>query len=152
MQLGFILLFIIKLSLKNFFSGFLSLLNAHIYLGKDPARLSRGSIVFFPYRANTLNCGLTGIVALKLKDTSQEPIHINMLDQMVEKTSSGLFDLCRQNSLPLPEYYFGGEDHMAKFLALVRSWKIFSAFYQIYNSAQIQKKYRFCCFTFIRND
>jgi hypothetical protein len=56
------------------------------------------------------------------------------------KQHQGLFDLCRQNSLSLPEHYFGGEDHMDQLLALVRSWKISSAFYQIYNSDQIQKK------------
>jgi hypothetical protein len=87
-RLVFNLLFIILCFLKNFFRGFLYLLKADIYLGKDPKSLPQGSIVVFPYRANTLNCGLAGIVALKLKETSHNPIHVNMLDQMVDKTTS----------------------------------------------------------------
>jgi len=140
MQVGFKFLLMMSRLLKKSFYGLISLLRDHIYLGKDPKSIPEGSIVFFPYRANTLNCGLAGIVALKLKETSQDTIHIGMLDEMIGKTTSRRFDLCRQNSLSLPEHYFGGEDHMAKLLAQCRSWKISSAFYQIYDNAQIQKK------------
>jgi glutamine---fructose-6-phosphate transaminase (isomerizing) len=140
MQLVFKLLFLMICLVKKLFCVSFRLLKADIYLGKDPKSLPDESIVIFPYRANTLNCGLAGIVALKLKETSQDPINVSMLDQMVDKTTSGLFELCRQNSLSLPEHYFGGKDHMDQLLAIVRSLKISSAFYQIYNSDQIQKK------------
>ena len=140
MQMAFNFRFMILSFLKNFFRGFLNLLRADIYLGKDPKSIPQGSIVVFPYLANTLNCGLAGIVALKLKETLHNPIHVNMLDQMVDKTTSRLFDLCRQDSLSLSEHYLGGEDHMGQILALVRGWKVSNAFYQIYNSDEIQNR------------
>jgi glutamine---fructose-6-phosphate transaminase (isomerizing) len=101
---------------------------------------SGGSIVFFPCQTNTLNCGLAGIVALKLKETSQIPIDIDKLDQMVDQTTSTSFDLCRQNSLSLAEHYLGGKNQLDQLLAMGRTWKVSNGFYQIYNSDEIQNK------------
>ncbi len=140
MQLIFTFILMMIHLLKKSFYGFLSLLRADIYFGKDPKSIPEGSVVFFPSRANTLNCGLAGIVALKLKEPSQNSIHVDVLDQMVDKTTSRQFDLCRQNFFSLSEHYLGGENHMDQLLAMVRNWKVFSAFYQIYKSAEIQNK------------
>ena len=133
------LLMMIQLLKENFYAVS-NFLRADIYFGKDLQSVPKGSIVFFPYRPNTLNCGLAGIIALNMKNTSQGAVHVNMLDQLIEKTTSNLFNLCRQNNLSLPEHYFGGENHMAKLLALVRSWKVSGAFYQIYKRPEIQNQ------------
>jgi glutamine---fructose-6-phosphate transaminase (isomerizing) len=130
--------------LKNFSYDFLklllSLLRTNIYFGKNPKCIPVGSIVFFPCQTSTLNCGLAGIVALKLKETSHIPIDIDKLDQMVDQTTSTSFDLCRQNSLSLAEYYLGGKNQLDQLLAMGRTWKVSNGFYQIYNSNEIQNK------------
>jgi glutamine---fructose-6-phosphate transaminase (isomerizing) len=126
--------------LNKFFNYSVSFLRNNIYFGKNPNHIPDGSIVFFPYGMNTLSCGLVGIVALKSKEQSQNPIHVTILDQMVEKIISGSFELCRQNSLSLSKHYLGGEDHMDQLLATVRAWKVSNSFYQIYINTDIQNK------------
>jgi glutamine---fructose-6-phosphate transaminase (isomerizing) len=137
------LLTMINLLIKSFYNFLSFLLNlsvTNIYVGKNPEYIPDGSIVFFPFQANTLNCGLAGIVALKLKETSQISIDANKFDQMVDKIISTPFDLCQQNSLSLSEYYLGGKNHMDQLLAMGRTWKVSNGFYQIYKSHDIQKK------------
>ena len=134
-------LFLMMLNLiKKSFYGFSGLLRADIYLGKDLQGIPEGSIVLFPYQPNMLNCGLAGIVALKKTNKSEVTIHVDLLDQMVEKTASNLFRPCRENSLPLKKHYLGGEDHINKILTIARSWKISDVFHQIYNSPETQDK------------
>jgi glutamine---fructose-6-phosphate transaminase (isomerizing) len=65
---------------------------------------------------------------------------MSMLDQMVDKTTSTLFDLCQQNSLSLLEHYLGGKNHMDQLLGVGRTWKVSNGFYQIYKSDEIQNK------------
>ncbi len=129
--------------LKKCFHAFCNLLNSDVFIGKSPENLPEGSIVFFPYSANSLNCGLVGIVALNLKETSQNHIHVDTLDQMVDRITSRRFDTCLKNSLSLTEHYLGGDDHMGELLALVRDWKGSDIFYQIYNNNEIQNKISF---------
>ena len=48
-----------------------AILAVKVYFGRDLAGLPGGSIVFFPYRENTLCCGIAAMVSYKQKKPSR---------------------------------------------------------------------------------
>lgn len=140
MKTVFTLTLLCKAIIQKIAREFISLKKIGIYMGKDPKHLPSWSIVFFPHSENVFNCGLAGILALKFKDTQNSPIAVELLQPMLDKMQSTLFESCHQHSLSLSGHYLGGETLTDQFLALVRSWKNSESFYEVYKSPILRMK------------
>lgn len=126
--------------LHKWLTGSLQPRKSPIYFGKDVRNVPVGSIVFFPYRENVLNCGIASIVALKSKKLPQAPLCLEPLEPLIEKMRSTLFVTCQEKSLPLFEHYLGGQTLMDQLLTQVRAWKISQSFYQIFINPDLKRK------------
>lgn len=124
--------------IKNFFDRLISCLFADVYFGKSITGVSDSSIVFFPYRANFLCCGLTGIVSIKNKNKNESRVDIASLNDMVQKIDEHRYMNCIKNDYSLDNHYLCGQEAITSLLQDVRKLKEDDLFYEIFNSNKIQ--------------
>jgi glucosamine--fructose-6-phosphate aminotransferase (isomerizing) len=118
----------------SFLAGF------RITIGKHLHSVPANTIILFPYAANTCQCGITGIVAVKTDeargmDYSMPPVAEMM--QRIAQTSNAL-DQADQPAIGID--YLGGEELIENFYAAVRSLKTRMPFYHIFSQPEEKTK------------
>jgi len=111
---------------------FLGDLFSRVYLGRDVRHLEPGSIVLFPLHADTLFCGLAGIITLK--KAGMEPVRAQNA-----KEASALFSRIRKSGLKeifsrsvSPREYLKGPEDLNRLERYVSLWRLDDHFRDIY--------------------
>ncbi len=81
------------MKLLKFFNWFFSI---KVEIGKSMEQACENSIILFPYFPNSLNCGISALVAYKGTDNIDKSDTIGKMEKLVQKI---------QNTLPNPESY-----------------------------------------------
>ncbi|UCF95590.1 MAG: SIS domain-containing protein, partial [Desulfobacterales bacterium] len=116
-----------------------SILSAEVFFGKSPASVPPGSLIFFPYRANKLCCGLTGIVSIHRKAAKTPPADITrLLDWAAEIEAHG-YEACRQGDF-LSKDYLGGRELLVSLGESVESFKRDDLFFSLFTDLKVQKE------------
>ncbi len=105
------------------------------YFGRCPHRLPPNSIVFFPVSAATIQCGITGLVALRGRDQEKETIAdaTSLIDGMINKIFQKSVDAAENPESAAETPYLGGNELIDQLYAAIRSLKSQSAFYHLFS-------------------
>ena len=110
-----------------FFKGIIGFvlpyLLSDVYFGKSSEGLPDNSIIFFPYSANMLCCGIAGIISFKQKGKKTGRIDLTSIDEMALKISEKGYMNCAQNNKLLSIDYLGGRKLIDSFQQCVQSLK-----------------------------
>jgi len=118
----------------------LDCLLANVYFGKHMSSAPHHSIVFFPCHEHVLCCGITGIVSFKNKKEAVDHADIDVLNGMVEKLESRLFQDCKNNNLCFNDHYLGGKGHVDALFQAVRTLKRNGTFYDFFTNDKSQNE------------
>ena len=95
--------------IKRLFKRYLRV--PRIYFAKGVKGIEADAIIFFPVYTCRLNCGLTGIVTYKKKETAPEKIPMEKIESSVLRI--GEYTLKKlEGEAGFLEHYLGGEDSM----------------------------------------
>jgi len=114
------------------------ILKRRVYFGKSLSAVPDGAIIFFPFRANTLFCGLAGIVAIKKKSKAEVPLDIDGLREAIQKIEAHGYLSWVDTSFSLDDHYLCGDDAIAAVFRDVRTLKTARLFYDIFLSKEAQ--------------
>jgi glucosamine--fructose-6-phosphate aminotransferase (isomerizing) len=114
---------------------FIGKLFSSVYIGRDPGGVPPGSIVLFPLHADTLFCGLAGIITLKKAAT--EPVRAKNA-----KEAASLFSRIRKSGLKeifsgsvAAREYLQGPEALGRLEGYVSLWRLDDHFRDIYFDA-----------------
>ncbi|MBW2513248.1 MAG: SIS domain-containing protein [Deltaproteobacteria bacterium] len=108
-------------------------LGRRVYFGRNPSTVPQGSLVFFPYLPNTLSCGLTGIVSVKSKQTSDFRIDIPGLKDRIRSLEQKTIHQCSREELTGKIGYLGGESLLKSLYEKIQQCKQTDAFLHIFS-------------------
>ena len=106
---------------KNVALFFKEIAGTNICLGKAVQGDRKPSLVFFPFRAATLNCGLSGIVSYHKGDTTPESVDVTSLELQLDKIEKFIFAECSGKKLQLFDHYLGGQSLIDDFREKTRA-------------------------------
>ena len=110
-----------------------NLLTADIYFGRSIAGVPAGSIVIFPYRDNTLCCGIAAIVSYKYRKSSTAPQNMGLLKEMATQIQDQGCETCRNAEYTdIDNQYLGGEAVIESLWQAVQSLKSEERFFSVY--------------------
>jgi glucosamine--fructose-6-phosphate aminotransferase (isomerizing) len=117
------------------------ILTADVYFGRSPAGLVAGSIVFFPYHASMLCCGIAGIVSYKAKKPKTAPRKIAQLNEMAAAIGQQGCEICKKSGYnDIEDKFLGGEALIDSLWQAAQSFKSENPFFSIYTKADEQKQ------------
>lgn len=88
--------------------------------------------VLFPYRPNTLNCGLSGILSYHHAQALQHSLDMKMLTGLLGDIDSKAFNACKKQKLDLSENYLAGKSAVYGFRDAARELNRDEAFVALY--------------------
>ncbi|HMA67609.1 MAG TPA: hypothetical protein VKO20_07290, partial [Desulfosalsimonadaceae bacterium] len=109
-----------------------ALARCRIYLGKDPAGVAPGSLILFPFHRAVLQCGITGIVAIKPHSGHARRAHTPSITGMLKRIKQASEAADSNAEAPGAPDYLGGEQEIEDLYATVRSLKTGGAFSEIF--------------------
>ena len=109
-----------------------------LYLGRAPATVQSGALIFFPLWSNRFCCGLAGIVAFKRPTDPVPPLDMTPLTEAAKQVGAGRMDACRRDNRNLATAYLGGQEGIDALQAAVGRLKDSTAFYNIFTQPQTQ--------------
>jgi glucosamine--fructose-6-phosphate aminotransferase (isomerizing) len=118
---------------------FIKFLCSRIYFGRCMSRVPEGSLVFLPCHEAMFCCGLAGIVSYKYKTATTEPIHVAMLDELLNKIENRGFNVSKNNDSELFKNYLGGERIVISLLEAVQALKGDTHFFTIFGDLKLQE-------------
>ncbi len=124
--------------IRNIYRWFLFFLSTDVYFGRHMARVPNGAIVFFPYHEDLLCCGLVGIVSIKNKNKSSDPVPTASLESKVKTIETRGYMDCQKNHLSMDKHYLGGEALIRSMLQSVQAMKRNDLFLEIFQNKAIQ--------------
>lgn len=109
----------------------------NICLGKARTDLGKPCLVFFPYSATTLNCGLSGIVSYYKGES--KPVHVDLETLLAQlgHIEAYPFAMCSDRKLALDEHYLGGAEMIESFREKTRALNHDDQFTAIYFNPDI---------------
>ncbi|MFH0724966.1 MAG: SIS domain-containing protein [Pseudomonadota bacterium] len=116
-----------------------SLLAAEIYFGRHPARVPSGAIIFFPCRTAFLCCGLSGLVAVKVKEAPAKEIDVEFLASLILRVEGYGLAACLKKDLPVEYHFLGGQETIDALLTAVRSFKRAATFFEVSGRTAVQE-------------
>ena len=114
-------------------------LTAGVYCGKFTDRVPDGSIIFFPCRQTTLNCGIAGIVAFKNKKSTTDGLDLDSLEELIRQIEAGGYQSCQQNQ-QWHDCYLGGNDKIKALWRDVQALKTDAQFFAIFSAPKVQRR------------
>ena len=121
-------------------SGIVSFLSGlHIFIGKHIKCVPPNSIVFFPYSANTLHCGITGIVAIKTSDKAPTDSAIPPVEEMTRLICRASEAIDTDAESRIDADFLGGEKRIEDLYSAIRRLKTWSVFHQIFIQGKQQQ-------------
>ncbi len=111
-----------------------------VYFGRSIGHVPDKSIVLFPYYADRLFCGLSGIIYTTNKKPIKGSIDMDLLFDMAVKLEENDFTKCLNNQLNLDTGYLGGDQHIKKLFQAVCSIKNNGIFYTLYTNKEIRDR------------
>jgi len=114
-----------------------TLFHRRVYFGRDLSRVPQESLVFFPYHANRLSCGLTGIVSINSRQTSGIQIDIAGLTEGVRLLGQKTIQRSNQEELAGDSHYLGGKTGLTSLYDQVQELKRTDAFLYIFTHREI---------------
>jgi len=116
-----------------------------LYFGRSLHSVPEGSLVFFPYEAAVLSCGITAIVSFKKRHQQNGNLPLGELERKVEKISQQTWERIEQKGLAQREHYLGGEKLLREIKELSDSLKSQHAFYKVFSSKDYQGRLKAVC-------
>lgn len=121
------------------------LMHAEIFIGRSPENTPQNALIFFPYHAERLSCGLTGLVAFHREEQNDPPGDIPGIREKLDPITENGFAACRKLS---PEAftarYLGGPDGTASLYESVRALKQNTLFHRIYKDRTLFSELENC--------
>ena len=111
-----------------------------ITFGKHIQSVPAKTIILFPYAADTCQCGITGIVAVKTDETENKNYAMPPVGDMLEQIAEASKTLDQAAQPDIGSDYLGGGELIENFYAAVRSLKTRTAFYHIFTQAEAKKQ------------
>ncbi len=121
-----------------------------IYFAKSIKSVPPGAFILFPVQDSQLNCGLTGIVALKKKEIAKSKIPINKTESMILHINGYTYRKIREENGNLIDNYLGGETFIKELQDLIWDLKLTPSLYRIFREAPTRKKLEKGTFTLER--
>jgi glucosamine--fructose-6-phosphate aminotransferase (isomerizing) len=120
-----------------------NLLTADIYFGRSIAGVPAGSIVIFPYRDNTLCCGIAAILSYKYRKSSTAPQNTDLLKEMATQIQDQGCETCRNTEYTdIDNQYLGGEAIIESLWQAVQSLKSEERFFSVYLNSGEQEDWQ----------
>ena len=111
-----------------------------IYFGKSAKSVPPGTFVLFPVQHSQLNCGLTGIVTFKKKESARSKIPLNKIESMISQLKRYTYRKIREENRDLIEDYLGGEASLKELQNLIEDLKLTSPLYSILKHTPTRKR------------
>jgi len=116
-------------------------LTADVAIGKNPARVSAGTIIFFPCRSTVLFCGIAGMVAYKQPPPPPAPTDMESLGDLVARIESRGSETRRQlETVRIDRHFLGGNKTIELLDKSVQALKCRDAFFTVFNSAEDRRR------------
>ena len=109
-----------------------------ISIGKHIRSVPPGTIVLFPCQEAVLNCGLTGIISLKRKESSIASIPIEEFSSLVQRLEKFTLKKLPGKDKTLTERYLGGEAIVEKLRGFVSDLKRTASLYELFKQTPAQ--------------
>ncbi|UCH07089.1 MAG: SIS domain-containing protein [Deltaproteobacteria bacterium] len=109
-----------------------------ISIGKHIRSVPPGTIVLFPLQDTVLNCGLTGIVTVKRKESSTASISIEKLTSLAQGLEQFTLKRLPGKDKALTERYLGGEAIVGKLKGFVSDLKRTASLYELFKKTSAQ--------------
>ncbi len=117
------------------------LLKARCFFGRRLAAVPEGSIVFFPYRATVLCCGIAGLVSYKHKKAAGTRLDAAGMDAQVTRIERQDGRSCWQDDYKqVQSRYLGGDALIESLRQAVQRLKSEDAFLDIFTRTDAQKQ------------
>jgi glutamine---fructose-6-phosphate transaminase (isomerizing) len=130
---------IIKLALERLFRC-PNLLKAPVYFGKRVSELPTGAIVFFPLIEGFLCCGLAGIVAHKVGQTTADTVNMDRLEDLIDRIEQNSVVKSVRSGKASADAHRTGEAQAAALLQEARLLKRSRFFCDIYIQKPLQRQ------------
>ncbi|HUT70966.1 MAG TPA: SIS domain-containing protein [Desulfatiglandales bacterium] len=108
-------------------------------IGRHIRRVPPGTIVLFPLRDETLNCGLTGIVSFKRKESSTASIPIEKATSLAHRLEEFTFKKLPDKDKALTEHYLGGKVLVGELRGLVADLTLTASLYKLLKQTSAQR-------------
>jgi glucosamine--fructose-6-phosphate aminotransferase (isomerizing) len=126
------------MKLKNYLKR---LLSVNIEIGKSVNNSKENSIIFFPYSPNTLNCGISALVAYKGNDNKIDPEKLKQLEDLVATIKKNPIDADSGKNIILKKAkYLGGDATLTKLLKNAHALRQNNHFLAIYYDKSLEKR------------
>jgi len=116
------------------------LARVRITIGKHIHSVPANTIILFPFSANTCQCGITGIVAVKTNEGQPTDYAMPPVGEMIQQIADASNALDEAAQPDIGTDYLGGGELMENFYAAVRSLKTRTAFYHIFTQPEEKTK------------
>ena len=111
-----------------------------IYCGTSLRSVPSGAVVLFPVQDSQLNCGLTGIVTFKRKETATSRVPTHKLESIISRLKGYTHKAIRGENRDLRAKYLGGEAFVKELQDVIHDLKATSSLYTIFQDAPIRKR------------
>ena len=110
-----------------------------VYIGRYPGRVPGPAVILFPYLADRLSCGLTGIIAFN-RNTPAPVIDVPELNRLLDRIRARTFTTCaEQPAGTFQDCYLDGADTVSKFLNAIRGLKQDAPFYSLFSDQKARE-------------
>jgi len=116
-------------------------LTSDVYFARDVAGVSPGSIVFFPLVANTLHCGIAGLVSYKNRKPKHPQSDLSGMNRSVAQIEAQGCESCELNDYQnIENQYLGGDAFIESLWTAAQALKGENRFFSIFTSLDDQKR------------
>jgi len=109
-----------------------------LYFGRHLRQVPPGAVVLFPVQPARLNCGLSGLIAIKSRGDAAGEVDLGVLERLLSGIEAHGLASCLEAGWPLEGRYLDGQETVAKLLDMARALKRGAAFFQIFTRPQIR--------------
>ena len=120
------------------------LLRMPIYWGHCPAQHREDAWVLLPASANTVCCGLAGLVTIRRATPAADAVDLTLLDGLVQRVQSRSLAHCLQERLTLADHYLGGDQLLCQIYAGVCALKEEGPFLLLFADPAVQARIGAC--------
>jgi glucosamine--fructose-6-phosphate aminotransferase (isomerizing) len=107
-------------------------------IGKHMQCVPPGTIVLFPLQGAMLNCGLTGIISLKRKESSTASISIEEVSSLAQRLEKFTLKKLLGKDKALTDRYLGGKAIVGELKGLISDLKRTASLYELFKQTSVQ--------------
>jgi glutamine---fructose-6-phosphate transaminase (isomerizing) len=112
---------------------------SRIHWGRVPAAVTGPAVILFPCTANSLCCGLAGIIAVKGKTVDKTAVNLTSLEAFVDAAEAAGRENQSEQMAAITNEYLAGQPGLDNLLAEIRDLKQEASFLTLFKNPAAQK-------------